>query len=60
MPVPQLLQFHLISSCGMVVKKACEQIKERLAPYMEANLKGTWEDWVRTCTFSIQVHVCIE
>ena len=31
---------------GMAVKKACEQIKERLAPYMEANLKGTWEDWV--------------
>jgi len=32
--------------CGMAVKKACEQIKERLAPYMEANLKGTWEEWV--------------
>ena len=32
---------------GMAVKKACEKIKERLAPYMEANLKGTWEEWVR-------------
>ena len=31
---------------GMAVKRACEQIRERLAPYMEANLKGTWEDWV--------------
>jgi len=31
---------------GMAVKNACEQIKERLAPYMEANLKGTWEEWV--------------
>ena len=31
---------------GMAIKNACEQIKERLAPYMEANLKGTWEDWV--------------
>ena len=32
---------------GMAVKKACEQIKERLVPYMKANPKGTWEDWVR-------------
>ena len=31
---------------GMAVKKACEQIKDRLAPYVEANLKGTWEEWV--------------
>jgi len=31
---------------GMAVKNACEQIKQRLAPYMEANLKGTWEEWV--------------
>ena len=31
---------------GMAVKKACEQIKERLAPYMKTNPKGTWEDWV--------------
>lgn len=31
---------------GMAVKKACEQIKERLAPFMETNLKGTWEEWV--------------
>ena len=36
---------------GMAVKKASEKIKERLAPYMEANLKGTWEEWV--CSYCI-------
>ena len=39
---------------GMAVKNACEQIKERLAHYMEANPKGTWEDWVRQ--FKVAVH----
>lgn len=34
--------------CGQLsrFKDACEQIKSRLSPYMEANLKGRWEDWV--------------
>ena len=41
---------------GMAIKKACEQIKERLAPYMEANLKGTWEEWVWYMYESKQVY----
>ncbi|PIK36499.1 putative xanthine dehydrogenase/oxidase [Apostichopus japonicus] len=32
---------------GMAVKKACQAMKERLEPYMYANPKGNWEDWVR-------------
>jgi xanthine dehydrogenase/oxidase len=32
---------------GMAVKNASEEIKSRLSPYMEANPKGKWEDWVR-------------
>ena len=31
---------------GMATKRACEQIKERLAPYIEADLNGNWEKWV--------------
>ena len=30
------------------LQNACEQIKERLSPYMEAKPKGKWEEWVQT------------
>jgi len=32
---------------GMAVKKASEKIKKRPALYIEANLKRTWEEWIR-------------
>ncbi|KAJ8040669.1 Xanthine dehydrogenase/oxidase [Holothuria leucospilota] len=32
---------------GMAVKKACDTLRARLEPYMYANPKGEWEDWVR-------------
>src|SRR5262245_24641452 len=31
---------------GLAVLNACEIIRERLKPMIEANPKGTWEEWV--------------
>ncbi|RDD44277.1 Xanthine dehydrogenase/oxidase [Trichoplax sp. H2] len=32
---------------GGAVLNACEQLRDRIAPYRAANLKGKWEDWVK-------------
>ncbi|XP_077989770.1 xanthine dehydrogenase/oxidase-like [Glandiceps talaboti] len=32
---------------GEAVKRACEVILERLEPFMSANPKGSWEEWVQ-------------
>ncbi|CAL1534993.1 unnamed protein product [Lymnaea stagnalis] len=31
---------------GMAVKNACEILKERLKPFVNANPKGSWEEWI--------------
>ena len=31
---------------GMAVKKACEQVIERLTPYINCDHKGGWDKWV--------------
>ncbi|XP_046388161.1 xanthine dehydrogenase [Ischnura elegans] len=36
---------------GMAVMYACETIKERIKPYIDANPKGKWEDWVSAAYF---------
>ncbi|XP_076100385.1 xanthine dehydrogenase/oxidase-like isoform X2 [Mytilus galloprovincialis] len=36
---------------GMAVKVACQTILERIEPYINANPKGTWEDWVNSAYF---------
>ncbi|KAG9329842.1 hypothetical protein JZ751_028951 [Albula glossodonta] len=32
---------------GMAVKDACEKLRHRLTPIIQANPKGSWESWVR-------------
>ena len=39
---------ELVISVDFHIQNACEQIKERLSPYMEAKPKGKWEEWVQT------------
>ncbi|XP_077994389.1 xanthine dehydrogenase/oxidase-like [Glandiceps talaboti] len=31
---------------GMAVKRACEEIKKRLQPFVDKNPNGSWKDWV--------------
>jgi len=44
---------------GMAIKNACEQIKERLAPYTKSNPKATWEQWVCISTHNWIISYCI-
>ncbi|XP_052058893.1 xanthine dehydrogenase/oxidase-like isoform X1 [Mytilus californianus] len=37
---------------GMAVKAACQTILERIEPYINANPKGSWEDWVNSAYFN--------
>lgn len=37
---------------GMAVQIACQTIMERLEPFMTANPKGSWEDWVDSAYFN--------
>nr|XP_022334415.1 xanthine dehydrogenase/oxidase-like isoform X1 [Crassostrea virginica] len=36
---------------GMAIQNACQILLGRLEPYMNANPKGSWEDWVNTAYF---------
>ncbi|XP_062602876.1 xanthine dehydrogenase/oxidase-like [Saccostrea cucullata] len=36
---------------GMAIQNACQILLERLEPYINANPKGSWEDWVNAAYF---------